>query len=123
MIDRLRRIALAVQYLRLPSIILGGVCLISVIVLLLTSQSRAEDRWLMPSLVGLLWALSVFSFIETFRGVPAMPDASQGIYDRLVLRLKRAGYWIMGAVFLAAMIVAIAFTTRLLSIWLSEYAA
>ena len=121
MLDKLQRIAAAVSFLRVPSIIVGAACLISILVLLAASESREQDRWLMPGFVGLLWSLCAFTFIETFRHVPPKADARSGVYGRLARGLRRAGYWMTSVMLLVATVLAIILTSRLIAIWLSEY--
>ena len=106
----------------MPSIVVGSLCLATIAVLLVTSNSRAGDRWLLPSFVGLLWATSVFAFIESFRGVPDSDGGEAGLYAKLKRRIRRGGYWVLGVVFFGATVVATVLTRRLVSIWLSEYA-
>jgi len=70
MIDKLQGIAKAIQILRLPSIAVGLISLASMVVIMFISESHESDRFLIPNIVGLLWAISAYSFIMTFRSVP-----------------------------------------------------
>ena len=122
MIDRFRRIAQRIQILRLPSIVVGLACSISIVVILFISDSREADRWIMPSFVGLLWAMSVYSFIESFRSVPEKSKDEQGFLRTVRQRIRRGSYWFRGLLFLTATGLALVVTSRMVSIWLSEYA-
>ena len=121
MIDSFRRVARRIQILRLPSIVVGLVCLTSIVVILVASGSRAEDRMLMPSFVGLLWATSLYSFIESFCWAPERLVEKQGFIRDLKYRIRRGWYWIRGFIFLASTAIALVITSRMVSIWLAEY--
>lgn len=121
MIDAFRRIAVAIRFLRIPAILVGLICLASIVGILLTSTSHAGDRLLMPGFVGLLWATGVWSFIELFTAVPARTRAGLGLYARLSWRVRRAWFSALALVLVGAIGAAVLLTTRLVSIWLSEY--
>ena len=53
----------------------------------------AGDAYLIPSLVGVLWLLSLYSFIVCFRSLPAKGDAGAGLFARFRRRLLRGVYW------------------------------
>jgi len=118
MIDRFRRIAQRVQILRLPSIVIGLACLTAIVVVLLSSGSDEGDRILMPSFVGLLWAISLYSFIENFRSVPEQFAERQGLMFSFKHGIRRSWYWVKGLMFLASTVVALVITSRMISIWL-----
>ena len=121
MIDRLQRIARAIQFLRLPIVAFGLLSLASLVVILLTSVSHDGDRFLIPSSVGVLWALGTYSFIETFRLVPEKADKSLGFFARLKRRFSRAWYWLVSMIFIGTTLIAIYLTSRLVSIWLQDF--
>lgn len=77
---------------------------------------------LMPSFVGLLWAISLYSFIESFHSVPEKLTEKQGLVLGFKYSVRRGWYWMKCLIFLAATAVALVVTSRLVSIWLSEYA-
>jgi hypothetical protein len=121
MIDRFRRIAQTLQFLRLPSVAIGLVCLASMVVIVLTSEGHQQDTLLIPSLVGLLWAVTTHAFLATFRFAPEKADPSWGIVRRLGRYLRRAWYWAIGIVFLATTTAAVFVTYRMVSAWLRDY--
>ena len=122
MIDRFRRLAQRAEAFRLPSIIFGLICLTSIVVVLIGPDSPDEDRLLLPSVVGLLWAMSLYSFIDSFRSVPEKTIATPGLLISLKHRLLRGWYWVKGLIFLASTTLAVVITSRMVSIWLTEYA-
>lgn len=122
MIDRFRRIALRLQILRLPAIVIGLACAIWMIVVVFTSESRDDNLVLLPGFVGMLWAISLYSFIESFSSVPVKLTEKQGFIGGFKHRIRRGWYWFKGLVFLLATAVALLVTSRMISIWLAEYA-
>jgi hypothetical protein len=66
MIDSLKRAAQAIQVLRLPSLIIGLISLVLLAVTILFFTSDQGDRYIIPSIIGLLWGMATYSFIVTF---------------------------------------------------------
>jgi hypothetical protein len=121
MIDKFQRIAQAIQILKLPSIIVGFICLASFVIIVLNVSSDEGNRFVMPTFVGLVWAATTFSFIATFRTVPERAEKSQGIVRRFKQGSSRAWYWFIGVVFIGTSLAALIMTGRLVSVWLKEY--
>jgi hypothetical protein len=123
MIDTLRRVGLKLRILRVPAILVGSICLAAIVGVLLTSTSHAGDRLLMPAFVGLLWATSVWTFIEIFSAVPERAGSELGLYGKLKRHVHRAWFWVLGLVLAVAIGTALLLTGRLVTIWLREYGA
>jgi len=121
MIDKFQRIAQTIQILKLPSFLVGSICLVSFVVIVLSAGSGEGNRFLMPSFVGLVWAATTFSFIATFRTIPVIVEQSQGFIGRFKRRLSRAWYWFIAVVFVGTTFTALIMTGRLMSIWLKDY--
>ena len=121
MIDKLQGFAQTIQILRLPSIAVGLISLASMVVIMFISKSPESDRFLIPSIVGLLWAISTYSFIVTFRSVPEKANKSLKFFSKLKRIINRGWYWFIGVVFLGTTVVAILVTYRMVSIWLRDY--
>lgn len=122
MIDKLKKYSVYIRYLRLPAIAVGFFCLITTIVILLDSDAHYGNRFLIPSFVGLIWAMSIYTFIVTFQSVPEKANSSLSIFGKLKRHLQRSWYWIISVLFLSTTIAAIYFTNSVISVWLSEYA-
>ena len=122
MIDKLQRVSQAIQHLRLPAIAVGFFCLVTMIVIILNSNSHVGDRFLIPSYVGVVWAMSTYTFIVTFESVPEKADNSLSIFGKLKRHLHRGWYWVISMVFLSTTLAAIYFTNSMISIWLRDYA-
>jgi hypothetical protein len=121
MIDKLQGIAQAIQILRLQSIAVGLISLASMVVIMFISKSPESDRFLIPSIVGLLWAISTYSFIVTFRSVPEKANKSLKFFSKLKRNINRGWYLFIGVVFFGTTIVVMFVTYRLVSIWLRDY--
>lgn len=121
MIDKLQRIAQAIQILRLPSIAVGLLCLASIVLLVFASAPHDGDRLLIPSSVGVLWAMGTYFFIETFRSVPEKADTTLKFFSKLKRKLNRARYWLISVAFLGTTLAAIYVTSRMVSIWLKDF--
>ena len=123
MIDNLQRISQAIQFLRLPVIAAGLFCLATTAVIILSSNSTDGDRYLIPSFVGVLWALSTYTFIVTFRSIPEKSCKNLSMFGKIKRHLHRGWYWVISIVFLATTVAAIYLTNSMISIWLREFAA
>ena len=121
MIDKLQRLAHAIRILRLPSIVIGSISFISIAVIALTSRSHAEDRFLIPSIVTFLWAMSTNALITTFRSIPGKPDKSLRFFGKLERNFSRGLYWLVGLAFVGTTLAVLLATYRLVSFWLSDY--
>jgi hypothetical protein len=122
MIDKLQRISRTIQILRLPAIAVGLICLATAILIILSNNSNDGDRFLIPSVVGVLWAMSTYTFIVTFRSVPEKADNSMSIFGKFRRHVQRGWYWAISVIFIGTTVTAIYFTNSMLSIWLRDYA-
>lgn len=121
MIDTFKKIADTLQFLRLPSMILGFVSLVAITTIIISSKSHEEEFFLIPSFVGILWSITTYSFLVYFRDVPEKGGRSWKFSKRLKRAIARAGYWLMGAVFIGTTIGAIFISYRMITIWLRDY--
>lgn len=119
MIDSLHRIAVRIRPLRYVAVVLGAVCLAVLGMIIFVSPATGDgNRFLMPAIVGFIWCLSAYGFIDTFQSVPGRSDASQGIIARLKRRLARAWFWFLAILFAVSTLAALFLTIRLGSVWL-----
>lgn len=121
MIDKLKKIADAVQFLRLPSVALGLMSLIAITTIIFGSNSKEWDFFAIPSVVGLVWSMTTYSFLSYFPTVPEKSDHSWSFIKRMKRRILRAGYWIMGVLFIVTTIGAIFVSFRMINIWVRDY--
>ena len=121
MIDGLRSIALSARRLAAPALAIALLCLVYVIFVAFTSTSAEDDKYLFPSILGFMWMLSFYAFVETFRYVPQRSHANLGFLARVKQRLSRFWYWVIGLVFLASSAAVVVFTLRVLMVWFRSY--
>ena len=121
MIDKLKKIADAVQFLRLPSVALGLICVIAITTIIFGSKSQEGNYFAIPSFVGMVWSLNTYSFLVYFRTVPVKSDQSWNFIRRMKRRILRAGYLIMGVLFIVTTIGAIFVSSRMIRIWFRDY--
>ena len=88
MIDRLRSIAQSAERLAAPSLAIALLCLGYATFIALTSSSVEDDKYLFPSILGFLWMLSFYAFVETFRCVPQHSGATLGFLARAKEKLS-----------------------------------
>lgn len=121
MIDNLQRIAQAIRILRIPSIAVGLIALLSATIIIFSSNTHEGDRFLIPSIVILLWAISTYVFIVTFRSIPGKPDKSFNLFAKLKRIANRGWYWFIGIVFIGTTLATIWLSFRMGYIWLRSY--
>ena len=121
MIDKLQGIAKAIQILRLPSIAVGLISLASMVAIIFISKSHESDRFLIPSIVVLLWAISTYTFIVNFRSVPKKANKSMKFFSKLKRYINRSWHWFIGVVFVGTTIAVMVLSFRMVSIWIGSY--
>ena len=122
MIDPFRRLAHSIQILALPLLLSVPTCTGVALYVVFGPVSQPADKYLFPAIVGLLWSLAGYGFIETFKQVPARLEQRTGFTMRLRRRLVRLWYWLVALVFVATTAVVAVLTLRVLSVWLKDYA-
>jgi hypothetical protein len=120
MIDKFQRIAQSMRILLLPSMLVGSICFVSMAIIVIGVRSEEFERFLMPSLVGFVWAATTYSFVVTFCTIPEKADKSQGLIGKFKRRISRGWYWVLAVVFLGTTVAALILTGRLMSIWLKD---
>jgi hypothetical protein len=86
-LEALEKLAHAIRFLRLPSIVIGTVALVSALRMIFNPE--LDDLYLIPSVIALLWAMSSYFFIVTFCSIPTRPDDSMPIFARLKQKVGR----------------------------------
>ncbi|HSH43974.1 MAG TPA: hypothetical protein VK973_17760 [Arenicellales bacterium] len=119
MIDALQRIAVRFRPLRQVAVILGLGCLVALAVVLLSPPAAGGgDRYLVPALIGFIWSLSAYGFIDTFQSVPARLDMPRGMLARMRRAAARGWYWFLAILFAASTLAALLLTFKLGAYWL-----
>ena len=121
MIDQFQRVAQKLRILHIPALVVGVSSILAIIATVFFSQSREGDRFLVPAIVALLWAMSTYGFIESFRSVPAPVTQSMSWFARLGRRLRRAWYWLIASIFIVVSVAAVFVALRMLAVWVRNY--
>jgi len=119
MIDVLHRVALRLRPLRHVAVVVGAACLVGLVFVVFVAPPTSDsNRFLVPALVGFVWCLSAWGFIDTFQSVPARPDREQGLFARLKGSAARAWFWFLALLFGASTLAALFLTLKLGAFWI-----
>lgn len=121
MIDRLgdisKRIIWIKPFAQISSIVFFGLGLF----ILVFTNSKEQDVYLIPILIAFLWSINIFALISLFPRIPSKPDSNDKFFKRVKVRVKRGGYHVLGVLFLILTVSAIITSYKIFGIWLSEY--
>lgn len=122
MIDTLQRIAVRIRPLRYVALVLGAACLVALAVIIFgTAAAGGGNRFLVPAIVGFIWCLSAYGFIDTFQSVPERMDRAHGWFSRIKRSMFRAWFWVLAVLFGGSTLAALFLTFKLGSYWLGKY--
>ena len=79
------------------------------------------EQWVIPSILGFLWALSVYSFIASFQHVPVKADSQASFLAKLKAGFRRAPYWVLAFLALTSSVAVLVLSYRLFSVWLQDF--
>ena len=82
---------------------------------------KSGEQLVIPSIVGFLWALSVYSFIATFQHVPVKADSQASFLAKLKVAFRRAPYWVLAFLALISSGAVLILSYRLFSVWLHDF--
>ena len=117
MIDRLGRIARAVQRLRRLWCLLALASALTVVASIVPDLWLADDRWLMPGLAALCWSLTLLSFGRLFESVPPQATGKLSWLGRLRRRLHRGLLWLLGLAMIGLSAAVLLLSWQLLRVW------
>lgn len=121
MLERLKRIAVRLAPIRKWVLLLAIVALGAIAYVLSTSQTQAEDIYLIPTLVLFIWSLTVYSFLGVFSNIPPMPISGQTLLRRLLMRVKRFFYYVLLTLFAAMSLFLVITSWQLAGAWRMMY--
>lgn len=122
MIDALHQIAVRIRPLRRVAVVLGLVCLAGLgLILFAAPASGGSNRLLVPAIVGFIWCLSAYGFIDTFQYVPEKLDRNCGLFARMKRSVSRAWFWFLAILFGGSTLAALFLTFKLGLFWLGAY--
>lgn len=122
MIDTFQKIARWIAPLRYAVVVMGLACLAALAFIVLGAPAAGgHNRYLVPAMVGFIWCLSAYGFIDTFQSVPERADRRHGFFLRMKLYLARGWFWLLAILFTASTLAALFLTFKLGSFWLGKY--
>ena len=80
-----------------------------------------DDTYLIPSLVGALWAGLLFNLVHVFPYLPQKPNKDIALLSRLKLRLIRFIFSFLALGFLVLTVVVVMLSFKLLGIWRADF--
>lgn len=122
MIDTLQKLAVRIRPLRYVAVVLGLACLAALaFIVFAMPAASAGNRYLLPAIVGFVWCLSAYGFIDGFQSVPERARRADGFFARVRRTVFRAWFWLLAVVFAASTLAALFLTFKLGGVWLDTY--
>lgn len=121
MLDKLRKIALAIRPLSRLFLILAILGLGYGVYVLLVSRSQADDLGLIPAVMLFTWAMMARSFISLFAHVPRSAQKEMKFLKRMKAQLARAPYYCFLILFVIATGFLLLTSWQLSSAWRMMY--
>ena len=121
MIDRLSSFSKKVVWLKSLLFISTAAAFIVSGYVVLIEDGVDKDVYIIPSIVGLLWALVCLLLLSVFPNVPPKPDKQQRFLKRLKIRLTRGSYYIGSLIFCVLSASVVWLTLRLIHIWRADF--
>lgn len=118
MIERLQRIARIVQKLRWILPPLAAASAVLAFASVIENPWLADDRWLMPGVVALCWALVLLSFGGLFESVPPEPTREMPWHRRLARKMQRGLLWLLGLAMIGLTGAVLLLSWQLLRVWM-----
>lgn len=120
MLDKFQRVASKLIGLQFPVLLATVICAIFIVNALVVPAGGGLEAWLMPVVVLLLWLLSLYSFIALFRHVPMQANPADRFFVRVKQHVLRGFYWLFLAGFCVVVIVSVATSFRLVTVWIAQ---
>jgi len=122
MVDRLRAIALKTQWLKpfTNTLVLASFFLFIYVIFGETSIA-ADDLYLIPSLLILIWSLLCCSFLYTFPYVPIKSTKADGLIKQIKTQIIRGYYYLLMLIAVLASLAVLLVSIRIISIWVRSY--
>jgi fatty acid desaturase len=118
MIERLQRIATILARFRLPLFVLAGFSLVVLVLSVLDNPLLDNDRLLMPAILGLCWALMLYSTGELFQEIPHKAGSEATFRRRMGVRVRRGILWVLGLLTIVSAAGLLILSYQLMRVWL-----
>jgi len=75
---------------------------------------NAPDSFLTSGITGVCWGLLLFVFVALFQQLPELPNPDHSSWQRVSLRVRRAGYGLLGLITIGLTVAVVMATFRVL---------
>lgn len=121
MIDFLSALSKKAIWLKPLFLIIIAVAFIVFGYVVFIEEGADKDVYIIPSIVGVLWALVCSILLSVFPYVPPKPDKQERILKRWKIRLTRVAYHIGSLIFCILSVATVWLTLKLLNIWRTDF--
>ncbi len=120
MLERLQKFALFLRPVQ-PLAVTGLILFAAIFAWNTIAPVESGDQFVIPSIVGFLWALSAYSFIASFQYVPVKANSQASFLAKLKAAFRRAPYWALAVLALTSSVAVLILSIRLFSVWLNDF--
>jgi hypothetical protein len=121
MIEKLQVLSKRIYWLK-PLVLLAGAGFLGLFIYtLFGGNDISKDVYLMPSILGVIWALLFSSFTTIFPHAPSKPDKNEKFFRKIIIWLKRGFYYALALLFIALTIAVIFLSFKMFGVWRSDY--
>lgn len=121
MLEHLKRFAERFAILRCPALILSLLSLPLPVWIVLTSESHAQDIYLIPAVLMFIWLLLLYAFLSLFASVPERAPRDASVILRFRSGLRRAVYYTLALFMLLVSAALVMTTAQLIGAWVRMY--
>ena len=121
MIDSLRKLSKKAVWLKPVLLIASFAAFIVFGFVVLFTSGADKDIYIIPSIVCLLWSLSLWLLLSIFPHVPQRADRKDKFYRRFKIGAVRAAYHMVALVFLLISIFTIFLSLKLGNVWRRDF--
>ncbi len=118
MIERLQRIARIIQKFRWILYLLAVASAIVAVASVIPNRLFPDDRWLMPGVIVLCWALTLINIGRMFESVPPEATREMSWHRWLVRKMLRGTLWVLGLAMIALTFAVLVLSWQLLRVWM-----
>ena len=121
MIEVLQSLAKKIRWAKPFILIIGLVFFGLFLTTVLGVEGMSDDVYLIPGVLGVIWAALFFTLISIFPYVPARPARDTALLAKLKIRIKRGLYYILGVLLIVLTMAVIFISFRMLVIWRADF--
>jgi hypothetical protein len=121
MLRQLKHFALRYAALRLPALLLAVLMVPVIAWILFTSDTQAQDMYLIPALVPFAWLLLLFAMLSLFPAIPDRAARDLPWHQRFPVAWRRGLYALLAGLMLMVTLGLLVITLQLLGAWRRMY--